>query len=179
MSSLDLNPKQGGKQYWKSLDELAEAPEYKEFLHREFPEGASELGSGVSRRKFLQVMGAGMALAGVTGCKIVRRPEVEILPYNKMPESLIPGLPQFYATAMSLKGEAVGLLVESHEGRPTKIEGNPRHPGSLGGSGTAGGRWPGGGEGCAGRPGSTGAGEGGGWTGRGSCARGLKRGPCP
>ena len=135
MSSLDLNPKQSGKQYWRSLDELAEAPEFKEFLHREFPEGASELGGGVSRRKFLQVMGAGMALAGVTGCKIVRRPEIEILPYNKMPESIIPGLPQFYATAMSLKGEGVGLLVESHEGRPTKVEGNPKHPGSLGATG--------------------------------------------
>ncbi|HLP40506.1 MAG TPA: TAT-variant-translocated molybdopterin oxidoreductase, partial [Fibrobacteria bacterium] len=135
MSSLNLDPKQSGKQYWKSLDELAEAPEFKDFLHREFPEGASELGNGVSRRQFLQVMGAGMALAGVTGCKVIRRPEVEILPYNKMPESLIPGLPQFYATVMSLKGEAVGLLVESHEGRPTKIEGNPKHPASQGATG--------------------------------------------
>jgi molybdopterin-containing oxidoreductase family iron-sulfur binding subunit len=129
-----LDPKQSGKQYWKSLDELAEAPEFKDFLHREFPEGASELGSGVNRRQFLQVMGAGMALAGVTGCKIVRRPEIEILPYNKMPENVIPGLPQFYATVMNLKGEAVGLLVESHEGRPTKVEGNPKHPSSLGGT---------------------------------------------
>ena len=135
MSSLNLDPKETGKKYWKSLDELGEAPEFKTFLEREFPEGASELGSNVTRRKFLQVMGAGMALAGVTGCKIVRRPEQHILTYNKMPESLIPGIPQFYATAMSVGGEAVGLLVESHEGRPTKIEGNPKHPSSMGATG--------------------------------------------
>jgi MoCo/4Fe-4S cofactor protein with predicted Tat translocation signal len=134
MSPLNLDPKNTGKQYWKSLDELGEAPEYKEFLEREFPVGASELGSGVSRRNFLQVMGAGMALAGVTGCKVIRRPVQNILPYNKMPESLIPGVPQFYATAMSVGGEAIGLLVESHEGRPTKVEGNPKHPSSLGAS---------------------------------------------
>src|SRR6185436_10250334 len=113
------------KQYWKSLDELADSPEFKQYVEREFPEGASELSGGLSRRRFLQVMGAGMALAGVTGCKVIRRPETEVLPYNKMPESLIPGVAQFYATVMSLRGEAVGLLVESHEGRPTKIEGNP------------------------------------------------------
>jgi MoCo/4Fe-4S cofactor protein with predicted Tat translocation signal len=135
MSSLNLDPKNPGKQYWKSLDELGEAPEFKNFLEREFPEGASEMGSGVSRRKFLQVMGAGMALAGVSGCQIVRRPEQHILAYNKMPESLIPGVPQFYATVMSVGGEAVGLLVESHEGRPTKVEGNPKHPSSLGATG--------------------------------------------
>jgi MoCo/4Fe-4S cofactor protein with predicted Tat translocation signal len=135
MSSLNLDPKNTGKKYWKSLDELGEAPEFKTLLEREFPEGASEMGTGVSRRKFLQVMGAGMALAGVSGCKIVRRPEQTILPYNKMPESLIPGIPQFYATVMSIGGEAVGLLVESHEGRPTKVEGNPKHPSSLGATG--------------------------------------------
>jgi molybdopterin-containing oxidoreductase family iron-sulfur binding subunit len=135
MSSLNLDPKNSGKQYWKSLDELGEAPEFKNFLEREFPEGASEMGSGVSRRKFLQVMGAGMALAGVSGCKVIRRPEQNILPYNKMPESLIPGIAQFYATSMSVGGEAVGLLVESHEGRPTKVEGNPKHPSSLGATG--------------------------------------------
>ncbi|MDB5102444.1 MAG: Molybdopterin oxidoreductase, iron-sulfur binding subunit [Fibrobacteres bacterium] len=135
MSSLNLDPKNPGKQYWKSLDELGDAPEFKNFVEREFPEGASELGNNVSRRKFLQVMGAGMALAGVSGCQIIRRPEQHILPYNKMPESLIPGVPQFYATVMSVGGEAVGLIVESHEGRPTKVEGNPKHPSSLGATG--------------------------------------------
>lgn len=132
MSSLNLDPKSNGKKHWKSLEELGASEEYKEYLEREFPEGASELGSGVSRRRFLQVMGAGMALAGVSGCQPMRRPEAHILPYHKMPESLVPGTAQFYATAMTLRGEAVGLLVESHEGRPTKIEGNPSHPFSLG-----------------------------------------------
>jgi MoCo/4Fe-4S cofactor protein with predicted Tat translocation signal len=132
MSSLNLDPKSNGKKYWKSLDELGASPEFGDYLEREFPEEASELGSGVSRRRFLQVMGAGMALAGVSGCKAIRRDEAHILPYNKMPESLVPGTPQFYATAMSLRGEAVGLLIESHEGRPTKVEGNPEHMASLG-----------------------------------------------
>jgi len=135
MSSLNLDPKNTGKKYWKSLDELAEAPEFKEFVEREFPEGASELGTNVSRRRFLQVMGAGMALAGVSGCKPIRRPDLNILPYNKQPESLIPGVPQFYATTMAVGGASVGLLVESHEGRPTKVEGNPKHPSSLGATG--------------------------------------------
>jgi len=132
MPSLNLDPKSNGKKYWKSLDELGASQEYTEYLEREFPEDASELGGGISRRKFLQVMGAGMALAGVSGCKVIRRPDAHILAYNKMPESLVPGNPQFYATTMALKGEAVGLLVESHEGRPTKIEGNPDHGASLG-----------------------------------------------
>jgi len=117
---------------WKSLDELSGAPELKEFVNFEFPEGADVLGADVSRRRFLQVMGAGMAFAGLTGCKGIRRPEMHILPYNKMPESLVPGVAQFYATTLSLSGDAIGLLVEAHEGRPTKIEGNPSHPASLG-----------------------------------------------
>jgi MoCo/4Fe-4S cofactor protein with predicted Tat translocation signal len=132
MSSLNLDPKSNGKKYWTSLESLGSSPEYQEYLEREFPEGASELGSGVSRRRFLQVMGAGMALAGVSGCKQIRRPESHILAYNKMPESMVPGKAQYYATTMSLRGEAVGIIVESHEGRPTKIEGNPDHPASLG-----------------------------------------------
>ncbi len=135
MSSLNLDPKQPEKQYWKSLEELAETPQFKDYLHREFPEEASELGSGVSRRQFLQVMGAGLALAGVSGCKPIQRPVENIFTYNKMPESLIPGIPQFYATSMSIAGENIGLLVESHEGRPTKIEGNPKHPSSVGATG--------------------------------------------
>ncbi len=132
MSSLNLDPKKTSKTQWKSLEELADAPELKEFVNFEFPEGADVMDVSVSRRRFLQVMGAGMAFAGVTGCKGIRRPEVHILPYNKMPESMVPGVPQFYATTVSLAGEAVGILVEAHEGRPTKIEGNPDHPASLG-----------------------------------------------
>jgi MoCo/4Fe-4S cofactor protein with predicted Tat translocation signal len=135
MSPLNLDPKQPQKASWKSLEELAGAPEFKEFAALEFPDGADTMAADISRRRFLQVMGAGMAFAGVTGmtgCKGVRRPEKNILPYNNMPESLVPGVPQFYATTHTLGGEAVGLLVESHEGRPTKIEGNPAHPASGG-----------------------------------------------
>jgi molybdopterin-containing oxidoreductase family iron-sulfur binding subunit len=138
MSSLNLDPKraaENAKAPWKSLEELAGSAEFKDFASHEFPDGADTMAADISRRRFMQVMGAGMAFAGVTslsGCKGVRRPEQHILPYNQMPEHLIPGVPQFYATTHTLGGEAVGLLVEAHEGRPTKIEGNPSHPASLG-----------------------------------------------
>jgi molybdopterin-containing oxidoreductase family iron-sulfur binding subunit len=132
MSPLNLDPKQAGKATWKSLEELAGAPEFKDFAGHEFPEGADTMGADISRRRFLQVMGAGMAFAGVTGCKGVRRPEQHILPYNNMPESMVPGVPQYYATSLALAGDVVGLVVEAHEGRPTKIEGNPAHPASRG-----------------------------------------------
>ncbi len=137
MSPLNLDPKQPKKSPWKSLEELSGSPEFQDFASHEFPEGADTLGADISRRRFLQVMGAGMAFAGVTGlsgCKGIRRPEQNILPYNKMPESMVPGVPQFYATTHVLAGEAVGLLVEAHEGRPTKVEGNPSHPASRGGT---------------------------------------------
>jgi molybdopterin-containing oxidoreductase family iron-sulfur binding subunit len=120
-----------GKHYWRSLGELAASPEFEEALAREFPEGASELADGFSRRQFLKLMGASAGLAGLAAC---RRPEEKILPYARAPEHLVPGRPQYYATAMPWMGTALGLLVESHEGRPTKVEGNPRHPESLGGS---------------------------------------------
>ena len=121
-----------GKRYWRSLEEFAETPAFREALGREFPEGASEPfldGDGTSRRSFLQLMGASAALAGLAGCQ---RPEEKILPYVKAPEQVIPGKAQYYATAFPFLGTSFGLLVESHEGRPTKIEGNPRHPDSLG-----------------------------------------------
>jgi MoCo/4Fe-4S cofactor protein with predicted Tat translocation signal len=121
-----------GPEYWRSLEELAGSPSFQEALHREFPKGASEWVDSVSRRGFLKVMGASMALAGMTGC--VRLPLEPIVPYVRQPEDVIPGRPQFYATAMTLGGYASPLLVESHLGRPTKIEGNDRHPASLGGT---------------------------------------------
>jgi MoCo/4Fe-4S cofactor protein with predicted Tat translocation signal len=121
-----------GPEYWRSLEELAGSPAFQEALHREFPKGASEWVDSVSRRGFLKVMGASMALAGMTGC--VRLPLEPIVPYVRQPEDVIPGRPQFYATAMTLGGYASPLLVESHLGRPTKIEGNDRHPASLGGT---------------------------------------------
>lgn len=122
-----------GKAYWRSLDELAETDEYKEFLRREFPQGAPELNNPVTRRTFLRLMGASAALAGMAGC---RRPVEKIVPYVKAPEEIIPGIPQYYATTMPLGTTAYGLVVESHEGRPTKIEGNELHPSSTGAAGS-------------------------------------------
>ena len=118
------------KKYWRSLDELARTKEFEDFLHREFPPHASEWLNRSSRRHFLKLMGASVALAGLTSC--TRQPAEKIVPYIKQPEELIPGKPLLFATAMTLGGFATGLLAESHEGHPTKIEGNPDHPMSLG-----------------------------------------------
>src|SRR5438309_11076847 len=120
-----------GKQYWRTLEELAGDPAFEELLHREFPRQApSEWDDGVDRRDFLKLMAASLAFAGLSGCG--RTPEQYVVPYVKQPDGLIVGKPQFYATAMPFGADAIGLLVESHEGRPTKIEGNPDHPSSLG-----------------------------------------------
>ncbi len=119
-----------GKQWWRSLEELAGSPHFEELLHREFPRYASEWADAVSRRGFLKLMAASLALAGLSGC--AGKPKETIVPYARAPEELVPGKPLFFATAMTLAGSAIGLLVESHEGRPTKIEGNPDHPASLG-----------------------------------------------
>ena len=119
-----------GRDYWRSLESLAETPEFKEFLHREFPQNASEWLDPVGRRGFLKLMGASLALAGVSAC--TRQPNEEIIPYVRQPEEEVPGKPLFFATAMPMNGAGMGLLVESHEGRPTKIEGNPDHPSSGG-----------------------------------------------
>src|SRR5208283_3688009 len=131
-AQIDEASHKAGPEYWRSLEELAGSPAFQEALHREFPKGASEWVDSVSRRGFLKVMGASMALAGMTGC--VRLPLEPIVPYVRQPEDVIPGRPMFYATAMTLGGYASPLLVESHMGRPTKIEGNDRHPASLGGT---------------------------------------------
>src|SRR6201997_5548617 len=121
-----------GPEYWRSLEELAGSPDFQEMLHREFPKGASEWVDAVSRRGFLKLMGASLALAGMTAC--TKQPLEPIVPYVRQPEELIPGRPLFYATAFTLGGYASPLLVESHMFRPTKIEGNPEHPASLGGT---------------------------------------------
>jgi MoCo/4Fe-4S cofactor protein with predicted Tat translocation signal len=119
-----------GEQFWRSLEELAETDHFREFLHREFPQQASEWLDPVSRRRFLQLMGGSLALAGLSAC--TRQPEEKIVPYVRAPEGSVPGKPLFFATAMPLGGFAHGVVVESHEGRPTKIDGNPKHPASLG-----------------------------------------------
>jgi MoCo/4Fe-4S cofactor protein with predicted Tat translocation signal len=119
-----------GRTYWRSLEEAAEAPEFQDYLSREFPEHAATWTDPVGRRQFLKLMGASLALAGVGAC--TKQPEERIVPYVRAPEEIVPGKPLFYATAMPLGGIGHPILVESHMGRPTKIEGNPDHPESLG-----------------------------------------------
>jgi MoCo/4Fe-4S cofactor protein with predicted Tat translocation signal len=119
-----------GRDYWRSLEELAETDEFEAFLHRELPRQMAALGQGITRRELVKLAGVALAMAVLPGC--TRAPEEKILPYVHPPEDLARGRPLFYATAMTLNGSALGLLVESHEGRPTKVEGNPKHPASLG-----------------------------------------------
>jgi MoCo/4Fe-4S cofactor protein with predicted Tat translocation signal len=120
------------REFWRALEEQADDPAFRELLQREFPSRVEAIMDPVERRTFLKLMGASLALGGFTAC--TPQPPEHIVPYVRQPEELIPGKPLFYATAMPLGGVATGLLVESHEGRPTKIEGNPLHPGSLGAS---------------------------------------------
>ncbi len=114
-----------GPKYWRSLDELADTPGFREHLAREFPEGASSM-EGVDRRHFMKLMAASFALGGLglAGC---RRPESHILPYGQSVEYTVPGLPLYFATAMPLRKSAIPLLAETHQGRPTKLEGNPSY----------------------------------------------------
>ena len=120
---------QTGKKFWRSLNELAATPKFKEWLGQEFPEGATELLDSGSRRRFMQLMAASMGLAGLTAC---RRPVEKILPYAKGVEGLVHGAPQHYATVMNVAGQAQPLVVEAIDGRPVKIEGNRNHPVSKG-----------------------------------------------
>ncbi|HKB77267.1 MAG TPA: Fe-S-cluster-containing hydrogenase, partial [Myxococcales bacterium] len=113
---------------WRSLEERERGVT----PSGEFPPGASEIG-GTSRREFVQLLGASAAFAGVSGC--FKQPAEQILPYTRQPENIVPGRPLHYATASTLGGRATGLLVTAFEGRPTKIEGNPEHPSSLGATG--------------------------------------------
>jgi len=117
------------KRYWRSLEELEATEEYLAETAREFPEGASDAPDGVTRRTMLQLMGASLSLAGLAAC---RRPVENIVPYVNAPEDVVPGIPLRYATTMPFGTSALGLVVESHEGRPTKIEGNELHPSTLG-----------------------------------------------
>ena len=117
------------KEYWRSLQDLSRSDDFEEILHDEFPRQAMALDAGVDRRDFVKLMGASVALAGLTACN---RPAEKIVPYVRQPEDLIPGKPLFFASTMTLGGLGTGVLVESHMGRPTKVEGNPDHPASLG-----------------------------------------------
>jgi molybdopterin-containing oxidoreductase family iron-sulfur binding subunit len=115
-----------GAEYWRCLEELSGTKAFQQALHGHFPQAPG----GVNRRDFLRLMGASMALAGVTAC--TKQPAEKIVPYVRQPEQLVLGKPLYFATTLAMSGSAIGLLVESHEGRPTKIEGNPNHPASLG-----------------------------------------------
>src|SRR5213594_1773496 len=115
-----------GKTYWRSLEELADSPVFEEFVRREFPQHAEEWTDPVERRTFLKLMGASLALAGLSGCVI--QPPEKIIPYIRQPEEEVPGKGLYFATAFSLGGIATPLLARSNEGRPTKLEGNPDHP---------------------------------------------------
>ncbi|HET9267365.1 MAG TPA: TAT-variant-translocated molybdopterin oxidoreductase, partial [Vicinamibacterales bacterium] len=119
-----------GRTYWRSLEELADTDEFRQYVQREFPSQASEFTDPAGRREFLKLMGASIALAGVSAC--TRQPVEKIVPYVRQPEEIVPGRPLFYATAMPEGGFAHPLLAENHMGRPTKLEGNPEHPASLG-----------------------------------------------
>src|SRR5207249_652330 len=127
-----------GKRYWRGLEELFElqsqgadaTPLVEEWMRREFPDHAAEWTDPLTRRQFLLLMGASLALAGVSGCSVQPAPAKKILPYVRQPSGVVPGRALYFATAMTLGGYATGLLVESHEGRPTKVEGNPEHPSS-------------------------------------------------
>jgi molybdopterin-containing oxidoreductase family iron-sulfur binding subunit len=117
--------------FWRGLEELAGTPEFLNHKENEFPHGANDPDAPkIDRRDLLKVMAASAAFAGLSGC--TKLPTQKIVPYVRQPEEIIPGKPLFYATAVTLGGVATGVLVESHMGRPTKIEGNPDHPGSLG-----------------------------------------------
>ena len=119
------NSEPTGPQYWKSLDDLAETPAFKEWVEREFPAGAAEL-EGVNRRSFMKIMAASFGLAGLgmAGC---RRPEKVVLAYAKQPENVIPGVPAYYTSSIPGARDNIPVIVETHTGRPTKIEGNPSY----------------------------------------------------
>ncbi|HSR53679.1 MAG TPA: TAT-variant-translocated molybdopterin oxidoreductase [Acidobacteriota bacterium] len=118
-------------EYWRSLEQLADDPEFRSYLENEFPSTAPALDAPLDRRRMLALMGASFAFAGLAAC---RRPVEHIVPYVDAPENIVPGIPKHYATTMPDGLTGYGLLVESHEGRPTKIEGNEQHPSTRGAS---------------------------------------------
>ena len=126
MSSL----KKFRPRYWKSLAELENTPQFREFVEREFAAPLEQAPpDSPERRRFMELMGASLALAGVTGC---RWQEDHLVPLSRRPEGIIPGVPRRFATAMELAGTAVPLHVTSYDGRPIKVDGNPLHPESQG-----------------------------------------------
>jgi len=121
-----------GKRYWRSIDELAGTAEFQAAVEKEFPSAAQEWVDPVSRRGFMKLMGASLALAGLAGC--TKQPDEPIYPYVKQPEDLILGKPMYFATAHPFVTGAVPLLVKTDQFRPIKIDGNPEHPYNQGSS---------------------------------------------
>jgi molybdopterin-containing oxidoreductase family iron-sulfur binding subunit len=129
MSLINIKKAESGPKYWRSLDQLANTPKFREWMAREFPSVTEIEMDGSSRRNILKLMAASFGLAGLTACS---RPVEHIFPISKNVENYSPGEPYFYTSIMSLAGQVFGLLIETHDGRPTKIEGNPDHPFSQG-----------------------------------------------
>ncbi|MEY4881879.1 MAG: hypothetical protein RLZ87_1309, partial [Armatimonadota bacterium] len=119
-----------GQQYWRTLDEVTQTEEFNTWFEDEFPNRKDLF--QIDRRSLLKFAGASLALAGLTGCRGVFLPEEKLVPYVKAPEEVVPGKPLFYASVVTLAGYATGVVVEQHEGRPIKLEGNTEHPASLG-----------------------------------------------
>ncbi|MBM3822100.1 MAG: 4Fe-4S dicluster domain-containing protein [Verrucomicrobia bacterium] len=126
---------ESGPQYWRSLEQLSDSPQFRQWVEREFPHGAGEMSDPHSRRHFMRIMAASFLLAGAggmgSGC---RRPEEKILPFGKAPENYIHGVPQYFATSRPSRGTAFPLVARSNDGRPTKVEGNAQFPGQAGGT---------------------------------------------
>jgi MoCo/4Fe-4S cofactor protein with predicted Tat translocation signal len=120
----------GAARMWQSLEQLSGTQKFEEFRDYEFPPSAGKGNDGIDRRDVLKLMAASAAMAGLSAC--TKLPTEKIVPYVKPPEEILAGRPLFYATSLFQAGVATGVLVESHTGRPTKIEGNSEHPGSLG-----------------------------------------------
>ena len=127
-----------GPKYWRSLDQLADKPEFRQWMEREFPAGASLAPEGETRRDWIKLMSASFMLAGVGGFAAgCRRPEEVLTPFAKQPEGYVHGKAQHFATALPMRGSAVPLVAKSHDGRPVKLEGNPLVPGCGGTDGFA------------------------------------------
>jgi molybdopterin-containing oxidoreductase family iron-sulfur binding subunit len=122
MSQTGTDPR---TRYFRSLDELQRTPEFEQFLEREFPKAASEFPEGVSRRRWLQLMGASLALGGLSGCRYNRE---EVAAFVMRPEGRIPGVPEHFATNFEWAGRVVNALVANLDGRPIKVDGNAEHP---------------------------------------------------
>ncbi len=129
MSLVTIKKTPTGPKYWRSLDQLSNKPEFREWMSKEFPSEADSMLDGNSRRTVLKMMAASFGLAGLTAC---RRPVEHIFPITQGVENYVPGEKYIYATVASLAGQSAGILVETHDGRPTKVEGNPQHPFSQG-----------------------------------------------